>query len=215
MVMRISTSSIVSLALFFTASFAMAAQPNKCTLEETTDFNTVVALAVSDYIEGMAVAANAATNASDLLQKALQFDEAYRTTIEKAAFSLSNVCLFELLTAEDNYQQCQGPLNASTMKAIEPARLAAERYVRTRDRKSYETDVREIVRATLQSVPRDCWFQPASQPAQSTAQACPSDWSAYERCEANNKMAIVTGRGSLNNLTRKTVSLCYRPACPK
>lgn len=213
--MRIFTSSVVSLALFFTASFAMAAQTEKCTLEETTDFNTVVALAMSDYIEGMAVAANTATNASDLLQKALQLDKAYRTTIGNAAFSLSNVCLFELLTAEDNYQQCQGPLNASTMKAMEPAKLAAERYVKTGDRKSYEADIREIVRTTLQSVPRACWFQPASRPTQSTAQACPSEWSAYERCEANNKMAIVTGRGSLNNLTRKTISLCYRPACPK
>lgn len=207
---------VFSLALFSLAAFAKAATNHKCTLEQTTEFNTSVALATADYVETMTVFAQSATTASNILEKSAEVYNTYQERIGTAVALLSNACLLELATAEDHYAECMEPLQSALTAAQQSLASIANSYVETGDRVAYEGGMRGIVKTVLQSVPRVCWYQPLSRPsAVPESAACPQEWAAYDQCGEENKKAIVMGAGSINNLTRKYVSQCYRPACPR
>jgi hypothetical protein len=209
---------VVLVGLLCGASFAKAQQKSKCTLDQTIDFNTAVALATADYVAAIRIVMQNAANVSDPLQRILQIQKTFETRMAKVVEALPDACMLELVTAEDNYAVCAQPFNDALVTNQQAMQSVAAAYAQTGDRQAYESSIREIIRDVLKSIPRKCWYQPLSRPPQAPQQVqqpCPMEWFAYDQCNENNKKAIVTGVGSLGKLNRNLVGPCFRPACPR
>ena len=207
------TFLVVAWVLLAGVSSAQVGANDGCTLEQTTDFQTAVALAVSDYYLGMTmVAAKTAMDASMLLQETLHLQKAYEAALERAVNSLPQACQRALsAAAAAPSDQCKAPLEAAAMKRQQPLALATQQYLQTGDRAAFETSTRENVKAMLQSLPRACWYQSLSAPQPGPNQPdnrCPQLWSQYDRCVRDFKMCIASGG-------RACSYTCVRPSCSR
>jgi hypothetical protein len=166
---------LTTLALFTAVLSAQGEMNSQCTLEQTIDFNTAVALATSDYVMNLqdmaAMARNPEMNVAELTSRRQLIQKNFEASIKSANDSLPAACKREatLGTAGAHFDQCKGPLAAALTQAQPAMQSAKEKYAQTGDRESFEASVREIVRAGLQSEPRVCWYQqPQSEQSGST-----------------------------------------------
>jgi hypothetical protein len=176
-------------------------------LEQTTDFNTAVALATADYGMDMTAAASSTTDGHLLLARTQQIQKKYSARLQLATAFLPASCLREAELGKSGalYDQCKEFLAGAVVTMQQPVLSARERYLQTGDRASFEATMRQLVRAALESEPRECWYQQQPTPSPDPLK-CEQKRNDFAWCERDYNMCIASGK-------RNCSYTCEKPSC--
>lgn len=163
--MKNPTLLIAALALLAGTSSAQIATSAACTLEQTVDYNTAVALAVADYnfsVQALTeTAREEGISAAEQTSRLQQLQKKYDARAESISGCLSPACRreLELGKAGAHYDQCKGPLAAALLQMRPRMHSATQQYMQTGGRAVFEATVREILKVVVQSEPPICWYE--------------------------------------------------------
>jgi hypothetical protein len=204
---------LLIIPLFTGMLFAQLGKNTKCTLVQMTDYHTTTALAAADLLVAMNnIVKSYSMDSATMYRKGLEAQRAYKLKLKNAQDSLPPACELELRRAIENPDAaCMSHINAAAINQQPQSVAAAQEYLQTGDRASFESSMRANIQTMLKSIPRTCWFQSLTEtpnPPGPGDGRCPQLWSDYDSCVRKYKMCLASGRSSCSYT-------CEKPDCSR